>query len=42
MDGSTAILSIESDCHAIRRLASELTEVEPFQEMSFRGEGPAR
>jgi hypothetical protein len=40
MDGSRCIVSIESDCDAIQRLGEELTEVEPFQEITFRGEGP--
>ena len=41
MDGmmKCAIL-IESECEAIRALAAELTEVDPFQEISFRGQGP--
>ncbi len=39
-EGSGVALSIESGCDAIQRLAEELTEVEPFQEISFRGEGP--
>jgi hypothetical protein len=29
-------LKIESECKAIRRIAEELTEVDPFQEMSSR------
>jgi hypothetical protein len=33
-------LHIESDCKAVQRLAAALTEVDPFQEISFRGEGP--
>jgi len=40
MDGSRCTVSIESDCDAIQRLAEELTEVEPFQEITYRGEGP--
>ncbi len=40
MVGSRCTVSVESDCDAIRRLAEELTEVEPFQEITFRGEGP--
>jgi hypothetical protein len=40
MDGSRCEVSIESDCKAIQRLAEELTEVDPFQEITFRGEGP--
>jgi hypothetical protein len=39
-DGSKVRLVIESDCAAIQRLGEELTEVEPFQEISFRGQGP--
>lgn len=40
MEGSKCLISIESACDAIQRLGQELTEVEPFQEISFRGEGP--
>jgi hypothetical protein len=29
-----------SDCDAIQRLGEELTEVDPFQEITFRGQGP--
>jgi hypothetical protein len=39
-EGRAVKLHITSDCTAVRRLAEELTEVEPFQEISFRGEGP--
>ncbi|MEJ2736011.1 MAG: hypothetical protein P8189_20995 [Anaerolineae bacterium] len=39
-DGSKVKLVIESDCSAIQRLGEELTEVEPFQEITFRGQGP--
>lgn len=39
-EGSKVKLFIESDCDAIQRLGEELTEVEPFQEISFRGQGP--
>jgi len=38
MEGSRCVLAIESDCDAIRRLAEELTEVEPFQEISSRAD----
>ena len=34
-------LTITSDCSHIRDLAAQLTEIDPFQEMSLRGEGPA-
>jgi thioredoxin reductase len=40
MEGKKCVLSIESECDAIQRLAQELTEVEPFQEITFRGQGP--
>ncbi|HSJ56815.1 MAG TPA: hypothetical protein VLC95_06525 [Anaerolineae bacterium] len=40
MEGRKVKLAIESDCDAIQRLAEELTEVEPFKEITFRGEGP--
>ena len=39
-DGRKVKLSIESDCKAIQNLAAELTEVDPFQEITFRGSGP--
>ncbi len=40
VDGSDVVLTIHSDCQAIQKLASELQRVDPFQEISFRGEGP--
>ncbi len=36
IEGSRCAISLESDCDAIQRLAEELTEVEPFREISFR------
>lgn len=33
-------LTIVSDCEAIQRLAAELTEADPLQEVSFRDSGP--
>jgi len=39
-DGTSCSLSIESDCEAVQSLGEELKQVEPFQEISFRGEGP--
>jgi hypothetical protein len=35
-NGSKVELSIASECKAIQKLADELREVEPFQEISFR------
>lgn len=40
MEGTQCSIKIESDCEAIQRLAQELRDVDPFQEISFRGEGP--
>ena len=39
-DGRKVSVSIDSDCQAIQNLAAELTEVDPFQEITFRGSGP--
>jgi hypothetical protein len=39
-EGAKCKVNIESECQAIQRLAAELTEVEPFREISFRGKGP--
>ena len=40
MDGDVCQLSIESQCDAIQRMAAELTQVEPFREISFRRNMP--
>jgi len=40
MDGKVCILEINSDCEAVRKLARNLSQVEPFQEISFRGVMP--
>ncbi len=39
-DGATVRVDIQSDCEHIARLAAALTEVEPFREISFRGQEP--
>jgi hypothetical protein len=39
-DPRRVYLHIESGCKSVQRLAAALTEVDPFQEISFRGEGP--
>ena len=36
MDGKVCKLSIASECAAIRKMAEELTEVNPYEEISFR------
>ena len=40
MNEKVCSLSITSDCEAIQKLASELTEVEPFREISFNQNAP--
>jgi hypothetical protein len=35
-EGKVCKLAIESNCKAIQKLASELTEVDPFAEISFK------
>lgn len=37
MDGRVCRVSIESECESVRELGERLTEVMPFQEMSFNG-----
>jgi len=39
-EGRTMKVEIESDCEHIKKLAAALTEVDPFREITFRGEGP--
>ena len=39
-DGNKVKIEIESECQAIKDLAAELTEVDPFQEITFRSSGP--
>ena len=34
-------LTIKSGCSHIQDLAEKLTELDPFQEIAFRGDGPA-
>ncbi len=41
MNGQQRVtLCIESRCKAVQKLAENLTEVDPYREISFRGEGP--
>jgi hypothetical protein len=40
MNGKTCALVITSDCESIRRLAQELTQVQPLQEISARRATP--
>ncbi len=36
LEGKTCQIALSSDCEAIRRLGQELTQVNPYQEISFR------
>ena len=36
MKGSSCELNITSECKAIERMAQELTQVDPYQEISFK------
>ncbi len=40
-NGKRCEVAVESQCKSIQRLAAELKEVEPFQEITYRGQGPA-
>jgi len=40
MDGKLCKVRISSECAAIQRMAEELTEVEPFKEISFKRSMP--
>jgi hypothetical protein len=39
-DGRVVRLEFETGCQYVEQLAAELTEVDPFREISYRGEGP--
>lgn len=40
VEGKVCHIAISSECEAIQRLAQELTQVNPFQEISFRRSVP--
>ncbi len=40
MDGDECVVSIQSECESIQKMAQELNRVDPFREISFRGGGP--
>lgn len=40
LEGDACKISITSECPAIRKLAEELVEVNPYQEISFRRRTP--
>jgi hypothetical protein len=39
-DGDRVRLTITSECKNCQRLAGALTEVDPYREITYRGEGP--
>ena len=39
-EGKHCNLTIHSDCADIEKLSGQLRKVDPYQEISFRGEGP--
>lgn len=40
MEGEDCVLNIESGCKGVQNLVEELKRVDPFREISHRGEGP--
>jgi hypothetical protein len=40
LDGDVCKVSIQSDCEAMQRLGQALTEVNPYQEISYRRKTP--
>ncbi len=40
MEGSKCVIRIQSECPEIQRMSQELKAVDPFGEISFRGDGP--
>jgi hypothetical protein len=39
-EGRAVRVELETDCGYVERLAGVLTEVDPYREISYRGEGP--
>jgi len=39
-EGRTVRVEFETDCGYVEQLAEALTEVDPYREISYRGEGP--
>jgi hypothetical protein len=40
MEGRTVKLEFETTCGYVEKLAEQLAEVDPYREISYRGEGP--
>jgi len=41
MDGDVCRLEVQSECEDIQKLSKEVAEVDPFNEISFRGSEPS-
>jgi hypothetical protein len=39
-EGRTVRIEFETECGHVKQLAERLTEVDPYKEISYRGEGP--
>jgi hypothetical protein len=39
-DGRTVRVAFETSCEYVEQLAEALTEVDPYREINYRGEGP--
>lgn len=39
-EGRSVTLEFETTCDYVKKLAEQLTEVDPYREISYRGEGP--
>ncbi len=39
-EGRVVRVEFETSCQYVEQLAADLTEVDPFREISYRGEGP--
>lgn len=40
MDGDMCAVTISSECQAMQRLATNMGQLDPYREFTFRGDGP--
>lgn len=40
LEGDDCVVSIESECKSIQKLAGDVCRVDPYREITFRGQGP--
>ncbi|HEY9077581.1 MAG TPA: hypothetical protein VIO61_13695 [Anaerolineaceae bacterium] len=40
LEGEDCVVSIESECKSIQKLAGDVCRLDPFREITFRGQGP--